>query len=349
MDHQLKNEHQKALFDLIKQKLPENLVLVDVIAGLLDINAHSVYRRIRGEKLLDFEEYMFLCNHFNIPLDLSVNGVTDKHIQCRYTPMDLRNEDNYLDYLHDLLYNLEGVRSKPDGEVVLSAVDIPLFHYGSCKELILFILFSWSSGVYGFKGKYEDFVKEYDLSETLKYYEKIVRNYQDVPSTEIWTIRTIDRLIKLLGYHSEMGHFDDEHFPFFLCEQLLELISTLEQWTEKGTKGLNGKPFKLYISEIHLSNTFILFKKNGTTNCALKLFTINHFDISDSNFCREAEQWLNNTTRQATLISGASERERHKFFSQKRKKVIALVDMMHQNRLHLSKKDYLSNFWNSFP
>ena len=349
MDHQLKNEHQKALFDLIKKKTPENPTLVDDIAGLLEISTHSAYRRIRGEKLLDFEEFVFLCNHFQIPLDSFVPMTNGKYIQCRYTPMDLRNEENYISYLRDMLRNLEDVRLKPDGEVVLSAVDVPLFHYGACKELVLFIIFSWNSGVYGFTGKYEEFVAKYDFTEILNYYEKIANAYLQVPSTEIWTIGTVDRLIKLLGYHSEMGHFMDENFPFFLCEQLLGLIGTLKQWTGEGVKGSNGKPFKLYIIEIHLSNTFILFKKDGATNCALKLFTINHFDTSDPKFCREAEQWLNNTTRRAVLISGASERERHKFFTGKRRKVHALVEMIHQHRIRLSNKDYLANFWNSFP
>ena len=349
MDNQLKKEHQNALFDLIKNELPENLVLIEVIAELLGISEQSAYRRIKGDKLLDFEEFVLLCNHFKIPIDTFVTITNDKYIQCRYTPMDLRNEKNYLDYLREVLSNLEGVRSKPDGEVVLSAVDIPLFHYGSCRELVLFILFSWNSGVYGYTGTYNDFVKEYDLSEILNQYDKIANHYLHVPSTEIWTIRTIDRLVKLLGYHSEMGHFEDENFPVFLCEQLLKLINTLEQWTETGTKGADGKPFKLYISEIHLSNTFIQFKKNGTTNCALKLFTINHFNITDPKFCQEAEQWLNNTTRRATLISGASERGRHKFFSRKRQKVNSLIDVIRQHHLHLSKKDYLANFWSSFP
>ena len=350
MDNELKSEHQKALFELIRQKLPENIFLADIVAELLGISTNSAYRRIRSEKFLDFEEFVLLCNHFKIPLDAFVSITNEKFIQCRYSPMDLRNVENYLDYLHDLWNNLEGVvRSKPNGEVILSAVDIPLFQYGSYKELVQFIIFSWNSGVYGYTGKYEDFIKEYDLSGILNYYGKNADSYLHVPSTEIWTIRTIERLVKLLSYHSEMGHFSDENFPFFLCEQLMQLINTLEQWTENGTKGSNGMPFKLYISEIHLSNTFILFKTSETSKCALKLFTINHFDIADETFCREAEQWLNNSTRQATLISGASQRERHKFFAGKRQKIKLLVEMIHQNRLRSSKKDFLANFWNSFP
>jgi len=349
MDNQLKNDHQKALFDQIKNELPEDLALVDVIAGLLDINAHSAYRRIRGDKLLDFEEFVLLCNHFKIPLDSFVTISADKCIQCRYAPMDLRNKDNYLFYLRGLLNHLEDVRSNPDGEVILSAVDIPLFLFGSHNELVQFIIFSWNSGVYGYSGKYDEFIKEYDLTEILDYYGKVADSYLHVPSTEIWTINTIDRMIKLVDYHNEMGHFSDANFPFFLCDRLLDVISTLEQWTENEAKGPDAQPFKLYISEIHLSNTFILFKKIGGANCAIKLFTVNHLNINNIKFCHEAEQWLTNTTRRSTLISGASQRERHKFFAEKRKKIHSLIEMIQQNHHHSLKKDFLANFWTSFP
>ena len=349
MDNELKNEHQKTLFELIKKELSESQVLVDVIAELLEISSHSAYRRIRGEKLLDFEEFVFLCNHFKIPLESIVAITTYKCIQCRYSPMDLRNEENYRVYLRGLLNHLEEVRSNPDGEVILSAVDIPMFQYGSYKELVQFIIFSWNSSVYGYTGKYEEFIKEHDLSEILRYYEKIADSYLQLPSTEIWTINTIDRLVKLVDYHAEMGHFENKNFPFTLCEHLLDLINTLEQWTEKETKGSEGQSFKLYVSEIHLSNTFILFKKCGSTNCALKLFTVNHLNINNDKFCQEAEQWLTNTVRRSTMISGASQRERHKFFAGKRKKVDSLVEMLQQNKHHSIKKDFLANFWNSFP
>ena len=49
-------EIQTAFFEQIKNSLPSNLSLVDVIADELEISNDSAYRRIRGEKMLSFEE-----------------------------------------------------------------------------------------------------------------------------------------------------------------------------------------------------------------------------------------------------------------------------------------------------
>jgi len=69
----IKNEKQVALFSQIKQVLPPNHSLVDVIADLLGIRTDAAYRRIRGDKPIDFEEAIKLCKHFQISMDLFAN------------------------------------------------------------------------------------------------------------------------------------------------------------------------------------------------------------------------------------------------------------------------------------
>lgn len=49
---------QKELFVSIKNALPSHICLVDSIADLLKISYDSVYRRIRGEKPLEFDEIL---------------------------------------------------------------------------------------------------------------------------------------------------------------------------------------------------------------------------------------------------------------------------------------------------
>ena len=66
------NDIQNQLFNQIKDRLPENLSLVDEIADLLEISNDSAYRRIRGDKALEFEELGKLAKHFKISLDDSL-------------------------------------------------------------------------------------------------------------------------------------------------------------------------------------------------------------------------------------------------------------------------------------
>ena len=325
MSHQI-NEHQIMLFNLIQKTLPPHLHLVNVLSELLNVSQDTIYRRIRGDKSIDFEEAVLLCNHFHISLDSLAKATDDKTIQCQYSPIDLSDLNNYIAYLQDLATSVESVRMAPDGELIFTAVDIPIYNYSAFKELTLFKLFAWSNSVYGFAGNYNDFIKELDIPKLTACFDKIVKNYQLCPSTEVWTDNTIDQILKLLFHHYEMGHLGNEDFPLLICEQLWELVNTYYQWSEKGYKGSTETPIKFYVSDVDLSNTYVLFRKNGTVNCDLKLFTINHFDIFDQRFCREMENWLLSAIQRSTFITGAAEKHRYKFFNGQRQKITYLVD-----------------------
>jgi len=326
MKNQLeKNEHQIIFFDLIRDVTPKNQILVNVISDTLNISVDAAYRRIRGETALDFNETIFLCRQFKISLDALANITGGNNILCQYTPLDLRNTKNYLTYLQSLLDNIESVRN---GELLFTATDIPSYNYMAYRELMLFRLYTWSSGAYGFTAGYDEFVKQWNCDGALYFYDKIVKGYLQCPSTEIWTNNTIDQMLRFLNYHFEMGHFADKKIPVLLCEQLSDMLNTIQNWTAKGSKGNNETPFKFYVSETDLNNHFVLFKKNGTTKSNLKLFTINHFHISDQRFCKETENWLNATIQRSTLISGSSEKQRHIFFNGQREKINALMEKM---------------------
>ena len=322
-----KNKNQIMLFKRIEKDLPANHNLAHVISEFLEIGYAAAYSRIRGDKPISFEETVKLCNYFNISVD-SVVGITDKnHIHCRYTPLDLTDMTDFLTFVQVASKNLEDTKLAPEGEIIMSAVDVPIFNILPYKELTSFKLFSWSKSIYNFMGDYETFVKESRNIESLnQIYENILNNYQLVPSTEIWTNSTIDTVLRLLNYHFEMRHFSDKKSLSFLCEQLLGLISTLQDWAKKGTKGEKGASFKFYVSETGLENQFVLFKSEKTSNCMVKLYTINGLGISDERFCSETERWLQRLIQRSILISVASEIERNKFFDTQKGKIEEFIE-----------------------
>jgi len=330
-----KNENQIMLFEHIQKVLPSNLSMVDVISDLLNISTDAAYRRIRGAKLIDFEEAVLLSNHFKISWDSFVQGNENKkQIQCRYTPLDLKDLHNHVLYLQNLLADVEAVRmSAPKSEMIISAATLPTFNYLPYNELTFFMLFSWCNSVYNYTGNYEEFVKSLDVNDLLLCHQKLITSYQNTVSTEIWTTGTLDRILSLLSHHHEMGHFSDENFPLLLCEQMLDLINTQQIWAEKAAKGANNTPYKFYVSEIEFDNSLILFKTENLSKCFLKLFTINGLCTTDEWFCHEMENWLENTEQRATLISGASEKERYKFFNGLKQKIRLLIDQIYQSNL----------------
>ena len=319
-----KSEHQVELFARIEKTLPGNLSLVHQVGDLLELENDAIYRRIRGEVLMDIEETIKVCQKFQISLD-SVVGVINQNqnlIQCAYTPLNLNDMMDFISFVQAASDKFENTSLSPEGEILLSAVDIPIFNLLPYRELTMFKLFSWSKSTYGFTADFDSFVKETEAFESLNHhYEKIERNYQSIPTTEIWTTSTIDPILRLLSYHFEMIHFSNKKTPLLLCDQLLNMLNTLQNWANNGNKGPKDIPFRLYISETDIGNTFILFKNGKKSHCLIKLYTINGLGISDDRFCQETEMWLRSTAQRGTLISGASEKERHKFFNAQRQKI----------------------------
>src|SRR5258705_7882322 len=60
---------QDFLFRRIKEMLPQDVSMVDVVSDILHVSGDSAYRRIRGETPLVLEEAKELCDHFHLSLD----------------------------------------------------------------------------------------------------------------------------------------------------------------------------------------------------------------------------------------------------------------------------------------
>jgi len=181
-----------------------------------------------------------------------------------------------------------------------------------------------------FPGNFDEYVNQLPTNELIKWYEKIVGIYQTIPVSEVWTANTVESTLRLLNYHYQMKHFNDKKTPLLICEQLLDVIDTLQNRLNKNNLNENDNQFKFYISEIDVGNTFILFKKPEQSSCLVRLFTLNGFYFSDEKFCKVVEHWLNSLTKRAMLISNASEKERFKFFDGQIDKIKSLITSFSQ-------------------
>ncbi|MDR0794496.1 MAG: hypothetical protein LBE79_00330 [Tannerella sp.] len=316
-----KSDNQVMFFDLVQKELPTNHTLVDVISDLLGISSDAAYRRIRGEKLIDLEEAIHLSRHFQISID-SLASITPKDtLQCHYSPLDFNDPNCFSAFFQTWLSTIKSHKSLPGSEIKTLVSDIPLFNYFPCKDLMLFILFSWSKNVYCFSRSFDEFIKSVEKDKLIKYHEEIVHNFQQIPSTEIWTANTIEKFLYLLNFHYETGSFDDKNMPLLLCEQLLEMIEKLQNYTEYGKKNPQETNYQLYIYDFAIDNTMTILRHNKKTKFVIKLYTLNNIMISDESFCQEMGRWINNIIDQSTLISGGSSKERYKFFHNQRNKI----------------------------
>ena len=120
-------ELQQNFFDQLKQKLSPHLSLVDEVAELLNISPDSAYRRIRGEKMMAFDEVQKLCVQYNLSIDHLLNLKSDNFIfSGRITNA---SDFTFEQWQGMVVQHLENIRSHNPRHLYYLAKEIPFFYY----------------------------------------------------------------------------------------------------------------------------------------------------------------------------------------------------------------------------
>ena len=315
-----KNAAQVEFFKLIKNVHSPHIPLAKRIAKVLNVGLDTAYRRIRGEYTMTFDEGITLCKHFGISLDEMLYGIGK--MKYSIVPFELKGIEGNFAFAQELLEVTENIKRMAHGEIIMTAADIPAFHFIAYKELTLFQMFSWYKNVYDHPGKYEEFAEKIDAEGLMQLLWKTHNNYLNIPSSEIWTDDTMTSILKLIRYHADMKDFSDSKTPSLIYEQLFNMIEKLEEWIKRGSKGSKDIPYKFYINDLDIGNTFIYIKNKESSSCFFRLFTINGLNVKDKLFCDEVELWLNSIIKRSSLISEISLRDRFKFITAQKQKIV---------------------------
>jgi hypothetical protein len=311
---------QRLLFEIIRQKLPADQNLVDIIGEILNMGIDSVYRRICGETELTVTELAQLCNHFNISMDAIINCQSN-NITDKYSPVYMYNIDNYYQFLDGLASILESIIKSENKEITIMSQDIATVHFHPYLELTVFKIYMWFKNFSYFKLTYEKFVETINLERLTTFFKKITEAYQQIPSSEIWTVNTIRSFLYSLHYC--FNCFENKDTIKIINDQLIDLLKKVEYCTEKGAKEYLGKtvPFNMYLSPIDFMGNYMIIKHDELSMVSIKLHPIFSVFISDSCFYSDIEKLIKNTKSQSLLLSKTSAKKRMLFFQQLRDKI----------------------------
>ena len=326
---------QAQFFQSLKHTIPSYASLVDEVAETLNVSMDSAYRRIRGEKLLDFEELRILCQRFNVSLD-KFFSMNSNSIQFQGR-LNTYHEDAFQLWMEDVLAQLSLVNSFSHRHVYFLVKDMPPFHHYYHPALASFKFFFWMKSIL-----YYDSLKneKFSISDNLysRYQEltqKILKVYLKVPTSEIWNEEGLTTTIRQIEVYHEMGLIKNPQDTITLYHCLLEVIDHLEKMAETGKKSMFGQTpteesaeYRLFLNEIVLGdNTFMA--EIGDTKITYLNHSVLYFVGSvDQKFNESMFRNLENLMKKSTLISGTGEKERKQFFNKLRKKVQAKISLV---------------------
>jgi len=314
------NQSQEFLFQRIKELLPPHISLADAVSEVLNVSSDSSYRRIRGETPLVLQEVKQLCDHFHISLDQLLNVQSGSTI-FQNIRIDFE-QYNYEQYLKGLIQQLQQLRNFFHAEISYLSKDVPIFHNFYFKPLIAFRYFFWIKTMLldpGFATRHFDFNCITPDIESLS--QELLREYERVPSTEIWNTESINSAISQIEFYKDSGYFSSAADIKTIYEALEETIQHMKIQAEYGCKFMPGENpqmkkinFKFFFNRVILGDNTILVTTDNTRTAYLNYGLLNYIVTKDETFCNDCYNDIENIKKRSTMLSQTSERQRNIFF-----------------------------------
>ncbi len=326
---------QARFFQSLKAAIPSYASLVNEIAETLNVSVDSAYRRIRGEKLLDFDEIKRLCERFNISLDKFFSLESDAILF--QGKLNCYHEDAFRNWMEDVLAQLNLVNSFQHRHVYFLVKDMPPFHHYYHPLLAGFKFFFWMKSIL-----YYDSLKNEKFTLDKNYFapyqeltNKILKVYNKVPTSEIWNEEGLHTTLRQIEVYQEMGIIPDPEIALQLYNCVLEAIDHLEKMAETGKKSMFGHTpteesaeYRLYLNEIVLGDNTFMAEIGDTKITYLNHSVLYFVGSTDQRFNDGIFKNLDNLMKKSTLISGTGEKDRKQFFNRLRKKVHAKIAVL---------------------
>jgi hypothetical protein len=314
------DQAQEFLFQRIKELIPPDASMVDVVSGILHVSTDSAYRRIRGETPMVLDEVKLLCQHFKISLDQLLNVQSGATL---FRNVRINTETyNYETYLRDLLKQMQHVAGFIQKEIIYLSKDVPIFHNFYYQPLIAFRYFFWMKTILS---KPEFVNKGFEMNcvtpDIITLSHELSKGYNNIPSTEIWNTECINSAILQVEFYKDSGYFSNAADIKAVYDSLEETILHLKHQVEFGCKFMPGENpqskknnFKFFFNRVALGDNTILVITDRIKTVFLNYDVLNYMTTRDESFCGPCYNDLQNLMKRSTMISETSEKQRNIFF-----------------------------------
>ncbi len=312
-------EIQKALIARIQQ----TGATAHDLAKTLNLGLGAVYKRMKSETLLDIEEIALLTEKYHISLDglfQRENGKVSFAFPAMVQPV--RQLEQYLSAILDLLRN---ANRRNDARIFYSTSEIPIFHYLHFPELCAFKLYIWNRLTWELP-EWEDkpFNPESFLENRRLQHlrEEIIAAYNQMRSTEFWSVSILNNTLNAIDYCTESGVFVNPNDAVLLRNQVKELVQHQKEMAKTGLKFNPGAQpeqgsgdFILYHNEIAHTNITILLEWDQGRMAFATFDNPNFMYTTEPEFTGYAADWFVKLRKRSLLISKEGEKHRDRFFN----------------------------------
>jgi hypothetical protein len=159
----------------------------------------------------------------------------------------------------------------------------------------------------------------------------MIKEYNKIPSVELWNFESISSSISQIEYYKESGMFTNPADLGLVVDSFIKTLDHEQMQIEKGLKFMPGDselvykaPIKFYVNEVVLGNNTILLELNSNRLAFITYNVLSYLISKDPRFTSKAFESFNSLLSRSQLISVTGEKDRNRFFNSMRDKVHAL-------------------------
>ncbi|WP_313533138.1 hypothetical protein [Sphingobacterium athyrii] len=308
---------QRALFEIIAERVGNSSQLTKELQQLLHVENRSLRNRQRGDTYLSFPEAYRLARYYNISFDdiaRRLEGESDsnscpevKLLDMRYLPLinwDLRELKCYMEGLQKEFEKLRDKGEKARMKIICS--EIPLVYLMPFEELTYFKIYTYYFHFIKLDITFEEFLVKIKPLNLNAHFQVITKAYMQVASEEIWDRHTFEKLLRQLEECVMYGKFKDTDTLQLLLDQIDSLVDHIRAMILKGTKMYGGR-VELFYYESVLRESFTLIETaNAPSTMLLKIFMIQVIRTTHPQFLKYASKTFDTQLRRSNLIGKSS-------------------------------------------
>jgi hypothetical protein len=238
-----------------------------------------------------------------------------------------------LDYLKGILQQLKYFNSFEKREMLYQCKDAPIFYFYLFPEIGAFKTFCWVKTVLN-DPRYQDKVfsfEEFPFTDCFKIGQEILKEYNILPSVELWNFESLSSTINQIEYYRSAGLFKSDEDFISVLASLEKSIDHLQEQAKYGVKFMPGAAdtghkasFKIYVNEVIMGNNTFILDLDGKLLAIITYNALNYLLTKDIRFTLKSIRGFNTLVSRSTLISSVGEKERNKFFRGQREKIAQL-------------------------
>lgn len=316
---------QESLLKQIQDELPKGTSLNEAIATALDISYDAAHRRTSLKSKFSLHESILLAKYYNVSLDRLFKQLGANYVIVEKTKQ-IKNEEDFQVYFENSYESLKPLLKEPNSQILYSAKDIPIFYTIGKDILSRFKMYVWLKMLdSSFSNKtFERFSPSISLLNSATALGEL---YQNLNTTEIWDITTINSTLKQIHFYNQAGMVGNAT-ALNLCAELKTLMHSISQKVET-----NSNHYNFYYNELLLMNNNVLVSTPYLQSLYVPFSVLSYYLTNDKLTCKQAEDDLKLQLHNSKLLNSSGEKEKRNFFNRIDTKIDALHNLIQASQV----------------